>query len=130
MREFIEHTSTNIIKRILKDPAHPLTVKLTKSQVRETRGASFPFETSKARTEEYNNSVVPWCIRNLRDGTACLYNPFTIKQGMVRRRRKAVKQQPARTTAAPKVACTRCLRLFEATRGIKIHQSRCKGAPN
>ena len=130
VRQFIERTCVNTIRRIVSSPDHPLAVKLAREEARETR-ASFRFELPIARTEEFNNSVVPWCIRVMRDGTASLYNPSTISKAATRLKRSASKKKNGTTAASSKTkaGCKYCGRLFEATRGVKIHESRCKSAP-
>ena len=52
----------------------------------ETR-AAFRFRLPVARTEAYNSSIVPKCVRVLRDGEAALYNPFTKKMREAAKRR-------------------------------------------
>ena len=84
VRQFIEHTCVNTIKRMLANPEHKLAEKLAYEPVRETRGA-FRFRLPVARTESYNNSIVPSCVRVLRDGEAALYNPFMKKGPRIER---------------------------------------------
>jgi hypothetical protein len=97
--------------------------------VRETRGA-FHFRLPVARTEAYNNSVVPRCVRVLRDGEAAMYNPFAKKQReTAKRRRDMALRKSGKAAIKQQAACRHCRRLFEALRGVKIHESRCKSAP-
>ena len=70
--DFIAKTCVNILKRILYDPTHPLTIKHTHEIQRFTK-SSFPFEYSRARTvalllqQAYKNSLVPlFCLFQLR----------------------------------------------------------------
>ena len=129
VRQFIEHTCVNTIKRMMANPHHQLAEKLAFEPVRETR-AAFRFRLPVARTEAYNNSIVPWCVRVLRDGKATLYNPFTKKmRDAAKRKRDMAMRKSGKAAAKQQAACRYCGRLFEATRGVKIHESRCKSAP-
>ena len=129
VRQFIEHTCVNTIKRMLANPEHKLAEKLAYEPVRETRGA-FRFRLPVARTESYNSSIVPSCVRVLRDGEAALYNPFAKKsKEAAKRRRNMALRKSGKAVAKQQAACRHCGRLFEATRGVKIHESRCKSAP-
>ena len=129
VRDFIANTCVNVLKRLLCDPKHPLTIKLSRNIVRENR-SSFKFEYPKAKNEAYNNSIVPWGIRLLRDGQEDLY-----KSAAISLKRAAKKNRPASilsyqprvpaTIAKPKTSCKFCGGEFEAIRGIKIHQRKC-----
>jgi hypothetical protein len=129
IRQFIEHTCVNTIKRMLAIPEHKLSEKLAFDPVRETR-AAFRFKPPVARTEAYNNSIVPRCVRVLRDGKAALYNPFTKKmREAAKPRRDMALRKSGKAPVKQQAACRYCERLFEASRGVKIHESRCKSAP-
>ena len=130
VRDFIANTCVNVLKRILCDPTHPLTIKHTREILRFTK-ASFPFEYSRARTEAYNNSIVPWGIRLLRDGREDLYKPVSIAKAL---KKDAQKKRPASiSTNQPRVPSTtstlaKCRKCGESykLRGIKIHERSCK----
>ena len=93
-RDFIANTSINVLKRILSDPTHPLTTKLSRENLRLTR-SRFQFEYSRARTEAYNNSIVPWGIRLLRDGREGVYKPIarTLKRARNKKRPAAINKK-------------------------------------
>ena len=126
IRDFIAHTSINVLKRILSDPTHPLTTKLSRENQRLTR-SSFKFEYSRARTEAYNNSIVPWGIRLLRDGREDIYKPIAkaLKRAKNKKRPVAIKNKPTPVTK-PKTACQFCGNLYVTGSGIKIHEGKCK----
>jgi len=129
VKQFIEHTCVNTIKRMLTNPEHKLAEKLAFDPVRETRGA-FRFRLPVARTEAYNNSIVPRCVRVLRDGEAALYNPFAKKmKEAAKRRRDMALRKSGKAVVKQQAACRHCGKLCEASRGVKIHESRCKSAP-
>ena len=129
VRQFIEHTCFNTIKRMLANPDHKLAEKLAFEPVWETRGA-FRFRLPVARTESYNNSIVTSCVKVLRDGEAALYNPFAKKSKEAAKRRGTMAlRKSGKAVAKQQAACRHCGRLFEAIRGVKIHESRCKSAP-
>ena len=120
VRQLIEHTNVGFLRSILSDPAHPLAIKLSRRGVRETR-STFCFEQPIAKTEAYNNSIVPWCIRAIRDGEANLYNPYAHRKAA--RKRRDLTKRPG--DLKPKTECKNCGKHFEASRGIKIHLKRC-----
>jgi hypothetical protein len=76
-------------------------------------------------------SVVPWFVRALRDGVATLYNPFAKKaKDTARRRRATVRRQGGNMSGKPQAACRYCGKHYEAIRGVKIHENKCKSAPD
>ena len=117
--EFILNNNVTIIRRILTDQHHPLTIKLTRTHLRETRTA-FRFE---ARTDAYNNSVVPLCVRTIRDGDPALYNPAAAKKlaAKLRYKRAAARKKVGTSSPRvikPKTSCQYCSKSYV---GIKIH---------
>ena len=77
IQELIDTTCMKLLKRILSDPAHPLSAKVPKVG-RST--AQFQFKTNKAKREAYANSFVQKTIRMIRDGTADSSTPRVVKQ--------------------------------------------------
>jgi hypothetical protein len=105
---------------MLTNPDHKLAEKLAFDPVRETRGA-FRFRLPVARTETYN-SIVPKCVS---DGESALYNPFAKKmREAAKRRRDMALRKSGNAVSKQQAACRHCGRLFEASRGVKIHESR------
>ena len=102
-RDFIASTCINVLKRILSDPTHPLTTKLSRENLRPTR-SRFQFEYSRARTEVYNNSIVPWGIRLLRDGREDVYKPIarTLKRARNKKRPAAINNNSPRPVTKTK----------------------------
>ena len=115
-----------MLKRILSDPTHPLTIKLSRENQRLTR-TSFQFEYSRAKNEAYNNSIVPWGIRLLRDGREDMYKPIAkkLRRAKNKKRPVAIKNKP-RPVSKPKTACQYCGNLYVTGSGIKIHEGKCK----
>jgi hypothetical protein len=126
VREYIEHTCTNTIRRMIHNPDHPVSRKLAFVPTRSTRG-TFNFRLPIARTEKYNNSIVPWCVRLLRDGDAALYNPFAKRK--IEKRRMRNKRIGKAASPKQQAACKHCGKLNEASRGVRIHEARCKSNP-
>ena len=126
-RDFIASTSINVLKRILSDPTHPLTTKLSRENLRPTR-SRFQFEYSRARTEVYNNSIVPWGIRLLRDGREDVYKPIarTLKRARNKKRPAAINNNSPRPVTKTKTTCQYCKNAYVTGRGIKIHEGKCK----
>ena len=126
-RDFIANTSINVLKRILSDPTHPLTTKLSRENLRPTR-SRFQFEYSRARTEAYNNSIVPWGIRLLRDGREDVYKPIarTLKRARNKKRPAAINKNTPRPVTKTKTTCQYCKNAYVTGRGIKIHEGKCK----
>ena len=109
---------------MLTNPGH----KLAFDPVQETRGA-FRFRLPVARTEAYNKSIVPRCVRLLRDGEAALYNLFAKKKEAAKSKRDMALRKSGKAVVKQQAACRHCGKLYVASRGVKIHESRCKSAP-
>ena len=64
----------------------------------------------------------------IRDGKDDIYNPFAKKwrEEAKRIRTTAKKNNNKKREEA---ACRHCGRMFEAKRGVKIHENKCKSAP-
>jgi hypothetical protein len=63
---FLDHHCVNVVKRILKDPTHPITQKQTVKRHQNTRSSQhFP---ATARTKTYQNSCLQKALRIKRDG--------------------------------------------------------------
>jgi hypothetical protein len=101
----MDHTCVNNIKRIARE-AHI-------------------FKLPVACTETHN-SIVPMCVEleKLRDGET-LYYPFAKKMVEVKHR----KEGGGKVEVNHQSACRYCGKLFEASRGVIIHESMCKSAP-
>jgi hypothetical protein len=67
----IDTTCNNLLKRILAEETHPLTLKLPKNEY--THNKNTIFRTSVAKTTAYANSFVQKHLKIIRDGTANLY---------------------------------------------------------
>ena len=75
-------------------------------------------------TETYKKSIVRSCVREvLKDGEETVYLPFARKMSDM-----ALKKS-GKAVAKQQTSCRHCGRLFEASRGIKIHENRCKNSP-
>ena len=132
--KFIQDSCVTTLRRILDDTVHPLTIKLTRKKVRVTR-STFRFEAPLARTETYNTSVVPFCVRVIRDGEAKLYNQDTMKELATKVKQSIAKKASTTRTSIgntnkPKTSCKFCGNMYEAKHGIKIHLNRCKSNPD
>jgi plasmid maintenance system killer protein len=126
---FIEKTAVNKVKKILSDPHHVLRSKLTKIHARTGERV---LNVPKSRTEKHKNSIIPKCLRILRDGTANLY---TTSSQPVKKRgktaREATTEKPK--TKKPKIGDTLCEhchaftgKLYVGARGLRTHQRSCK----
>ena len=66
----------------------------------------------------------------LRDGEAVLYNPFVKKmREAAKGRRDMTLRKSGKAVVKQQAACRHCGRLFWASRGVKIHESRFKSGP-
>ena len=135
IREYIERTCENLMKRIFLDVSHPLAIKYARDQQHATR-AAHKFEPPIFRTELYNNSIVPLGLRVIRDGVANLYNQSTLCLAASKLKKTTKAKAPKTITGSlktnnstsGKAACPNCGGLYEAIRGVKIHLRRCKAA--
>lgn len=113
--EHIDNRCKSILSRILKDPFHPTTIKLTKTNNERTvqTRSTFNFEAPKPNRERYNNSFIPKTLRALREESKTKQQ---IKQPL-----------PVETTTMPnnKVACPICGQVY-MKRGINIHLRTCR----
>jgi hypothetical protein len=119
--EQLDKTNIRILKNIINDSNHPITVNLTKSATR--LGYALP----KPITAAYNNSFMQKYTRVIRDGTATLYTnnnanhvvmacpPLATRSSLTDTR---VQDLELKKPAKPQTACKYCGREFI---GIKIH---------
>ena len=123
--DHIEKTCVQKIQKMLDDPDHYLTIKLTTN----TRSyALHKLRTEKARTETYNKSIVPTAVRIIKNGKANMYNAKTLEDH-VQTNEKTQKREKGPDFAQldppkPQAPCPICGKLYEATRGVKTHQTR------
>ena len=127
IEELIEKTCTKLLRRILADEIHPLSMKLSKS----TRKSYY--KTNKARTAAYSNSFVQKTLRIIRDGTSDLYimkgNSNNSTKRLEALKTKSENKITTTTTSKeqkPRTNCTFCSNSYIAGSGLSIHLNRCK----
>jgi hypothetical protein len=104
VEKHIEQAALKKLQKVLADPKHQLTVKLSSIN---TRTGELKFNIAPAHTEKYNNSIIPKCLRILRDGTANMYSS------------EKIEKQPVKIAS---VQCQFCKRVFKGQVGLNQHK--------
>ena len=92
IKDYIDLSCATILKRMLQDEEHPVTIKLDKAnKPKDKKGSSqqiqpsqmvfrsvFKYESSKANGPKYNNSFIPKTLRTIRDGNDDKYTGIKI----------------------------------------------------
>ena len=105
----IENVAVSKIKKVLADQYHPLNKKYVREHARSGKPV---FSVPAAKTERYRNSIVPHCMRILRDGTANMYaGPRRVAPRCLPE--TAAKSAPATSASTTRTTpCQHCARLF------------------
>jgi len=122
IEETINKTSINLLKRILADATHSLTMRLERTD-RVGRSAA-TFKTNKANKPAYANSFVQLNIRAIRDGCSSLYtaNAKTIRTIARVAEREMQASLPCTTKrTVPKIPCPICKKLYAIGAGMNNH---------
>jgi hypothetical protein len=111
----IEKACFATINRILNDPEHALTKKLT---IRTRSCFTNKFKIPRVRNKKFDNISVNKLLRKLRDTVPGLYTTGSLD--------RIIRERPAPTkteSAKPMTACQYCGVLF---RRPKTHENHCK----
>jgi hypothetical protein len=110
----IECAAVSKIKKVLTNPHHPLNKRYARTNARTGKLALM---VPKPKTKKYTNSIVPKCVRILRDGAEDLYTTAAKRAPVV------LLPPPPKE---PKVPCPLCKQFYKNEKGLKIHLSACK----
>jgi hypothetical protein len=110
----IENAAVSKIRKVLSNPHHPLNKRYARTNARTGKMALM---VPKPKTKKYTNSIVPKCVRILRDGAEDLYTTAAKRAPVV-----LIPTPPKE----PKVPCPLCKRFYKNEKGLKIHLSACK----
>ena len=135
----LDNTSLKILKRILADPRHPITINMPRNNS-STRGAKhFPYYIREGKTHAYNDSFMPTNMRSIRDRTSQLYNdnrradnyntvrlPQPTPLLITTKAAAVVKRLvPKEADCVPLVPCPTCGRGYKGTHGLRTHRRTC-----
>ncbi|XP_065643027.1 uncharacterized protein LOC136074618 [Hydra vulgaris] len=76
IEELLDRICINTLKKILADPCHPITTKLTQTNSRNPN--RFPYALNTAKTTTYQKTFIQKYLRILRDGVSDFYLPSNI----------------------------------------------------
>jgi len=116
--EQVEKHSCRIIEKILSDPNHAITTRLTQTLRRTGRNPIF--KPNKARTEGYKMSVLQKHLRDV-ENKAERIKSLTASMCV----EKKAKNQPVKVDEK-KEQCPTCNQFFKGPKGLKAHQSKAK----
>ena len=105
----IDEICARKLLKILNDPTHSITSKLT--QNKRTSDIKRRFRTNLAKTEAYSNSFVQKYLRMLRDGSDNLYQPRNLcnyNTTVIKTKRELGDKTPPKQIKRPKNQCPNC----------------------
>ena len=105
----IDEICARKLLKILNDPTHSITSKLT--QNKRTSDIKRRFRTNLAKTEAYSNSFVQKYLRMLRDGSDNLYQPRNLcnyNTTVIKTKREQGDKTPPKQIKRPKNQCPNC----------------------
>ena len=125
IENIINNTCVNLLRKILSDNDHPLTMKIPKVAERST--ALFRFQPTAYNKVDYQNSFVQKFIRILRDGgqdryTSCL-NPITNNRAPASKQHISPKNKIKKQLES--TPCPKCNKLFKKGAGQAGHLRSC-----
>ena len=117
---------SNLLRRILAEDDHPLTLRMNKVEQRST--TTFRFQPNKANKSPFQNSFLRKFARVLRDGVADRYTNTSLQTN--RRTVSAAQvQPPSLKKAIEKISCLKCVLFFCKGAGMASHARECNGLP-
>ena len=105
----IDDTCTKKLLKILSDPTHSITSKLT--QNKRATNINRRYRTNIAKSEAYSNSFVQKYLRRLRDGSDNLYQPRNLcnyNTTVSKTKRAPGDKTPLKQIKRPKNQCPSC----------------------
>ena len=123
----IDRTCLNLLKRILTEDDHPLTLRMNKVAQQST--TTFRFQPNKANKSAYQNSFVQKFVRVLRDGVADRYTNNSQQTSKQRTCPIAQIPPPSLKKAIEKISCLKCGLFFCKGAGMASHAKKCNGLP-